>query len=153
MVMMVLRGERNLSPKARYRFERAEAEAADRRANAELVVEELVGDRDVVSQILGKDRKRKDTVEVPVEYQDAARTKNLPAKILIATPPEEACRKLRSLFAETLDTRVIALACLPKQFRTEGFLDQLTAESRTRFTNAALILVIPDWRTLVTGGL
>src|SRR5258705_258528 len=44
-----------------------------------------------------------------------------------------------------------ALACLPKQLRAEGFIDQLTPESRTRHTNAALGLVIPHWRMLVTG--
>ena len=69
------------------------------------------------------------------------------------SPVDEDCRKLRSLFGETLDTRIIALACLPKELRAERFLDQLTPENRTRLTNSALGLVIPDWRTLVTAGM
>ena len=152
MVMMVLRGDRNLSPKALYRLEQAEREAAEVRAGAERIVEELVGKRDVVSQILGKDRKKPDNKEIAVEYHDAASSKNLPASIHLARPAEEVCRKLQSLFAETLDTRVIALACLPKQLRAEWFMAQLTTDSQRRLTNAALSLVIPNWRTLATGG-
>jgi hypothetical protein len=151
MMMMVLRGDRNLSPKAVYRLEQAEREAAETRTTAERVAEGLIGHQDLVSKIVGQDGKRKDAVEIPIDYQHTARIKNLPATVLIARPTEEACRKLRSLFADTLDTRIIALACLPNQFQTEGFLDQLTAESRTRVTNTALTLVIPDWRTLVVG--
>ena len=152
MVMMVLRGKRNLSPKALYRLEQAEREAAEIRAGAERIVEELVGDRDVVSQILGWDTKKADNIEVALEYQDAVRSRNLPAKINLARPAEEVCRKLQSLFTETLDTRVIAMACLPKELRAEWFMGQLTTESQRRVTNAALSLVIPNWRTLATGG-
>ena len=152
MVMMVLRGDRNLSSKATYRLEQAEREAAELRAGAERLAEELVGKRDVVSQVLGKDRKAPDSVEIAVEYRDALHSRKLPAKIILARPTEEACRRLRSLFAETLDTRVIALVCLPEQIRAEWFLDQLTTESQRRLTNAALSLVIPNWRTLATGG-
>ena len=59
------------------------------------------------------------------------------------------CAKLRQLFAETLDTTVILLSCLPEPIRNERFLNALMADSRIRLTNAALVFVIPDWRTLV----
>jgi transcriptional regulator with XRE-family HTH domain len=149
MLMMVLRGDRRLSAKALFKLEEAEREAADRRSAAERIVEGLIGDRSVVRQMLGQNQKGKGTVEVAVEYETARPSRSLPVKISLVSPAEEDCRKLQTLFAETLDTRVIALACLPRQLRNEGFIDQLTAESRTRLTNAALGLVIPDWRTLV----
>ena len=113
-------------------------------------MENLIGDGTIASQILGQSRKGRRTVEVAVEYETTKPNRSLPVKITLVLPAEEDCCKLRTLFAETLDTRVISLACLPGQLRNEGFLDQLTEESRTRLTNAALGLVIPEWRTLVT---
>ena len=149
MVMMVLRGERNLSARALFRFEEAEREAIERRSRAQQIVEHLIGGRDVVAGILGHGRKGQGTAEVGVDYIAGGTKNRLPTAVSLAIPPEEACRKLQALFAETLDTRLIALACLPEQLRTEGYLDHLTAESRARLTNAALRLVIPNWRSLV----
>ncbi len=153
MIMMVLRGDRHLSAKALFRLEQAEGEIADSKSAAERIVEGLIGEQDVVAQILGKDTKTKKPIEIAVEYESVKPSKSFPPSIALGRPAEEDCRKLKSLFAETLDTRLIALACLPHQFRSEGFLSQLTAESRSRVTTAALGLVIPDWRTLVTGGM
>lgn len=150
MLMMVLRGDRRLSSKALFKLEQAEQEAADHRSAAQRIVESLIGEDDVIPQILGEERERRGSMEVSVQYETARPSKSLPAKVPLRPPADEDCRKLRSLFAETLDTRVIALACLPKQLRSEGFLDRLTAESRTRLTNMALGLVIPNWRILVT---
>ena len=150
MLMMVLREDRRLSSKALYKLELAEQKAADHRSAAQRIVESLIGEDDVVPQILGEERDRRGSMEVSVQYETAKTSKGLPPKLSLSSPAAEDCRKLRALFAETLDTKVIALACLPKQFRSEGFLNQLTAESRTRLTNAALSLVIPDWRSLVT---
>jgi hypothetical protein len=149
MVMMVLRGDRNLSAKTIYRLEELEHEAAARKSTAAQFVENYIGDGSVVAQLVRQGHRTGRAVEVAVEYQSATGTRSLPPKVAILLPAEEHCRKLRSFFAETLDTRVIALACLPKPLRNEGFLNTLTAESRTRLTNAALGLVIPDWRTLV----
>lgn len=150
--MMVLRGDRRLSAKAVFKLEQVEREAADRKSAAQRIVEALIGDDDVTSQILGQQQNRS-AVELPVEYERAKHAKSLPTKISLTSPAEEDCRKLRTLFAETLDTRVIALACMPKQIRSEGFLRQLTRESLTRLTNTALGLVIPDWRQLVTNSI
>jgi len=150
MLMMVLRGDRHLSAKAVFRLEQAEREAAVRKSAAQRIVESLIGGGDVVPQILGQQRKRGKVVDIAIEYETARTSKSLPAKLSLSPPVEEDCRKLRTLFAETLDTKVITLACLPKQLRSEGFLNQLTAESRTRLTNTALNLVIPDWRSLIT---
>ena len=150
MLMMVLRGDRHLSAKALFRLGQAEREAIDRKSAAQRIVETLIGGDDVVPQILGQRRKRGKIVDVAVEYETAKTSKGLPPKLSLSPPTAEHCRKLRTLFAETLDTKVIALACLPKQLRSDGFLNQLTAESRTRLTNTALGLVIPDWRSLVT---
>ncbi len=153
MVMMVLRGDRNLSAKALFRLEQAEREVTDRRSAKERMVESLIGDRDIVAQMLGKEPKNKKVVELSVEYESVRPSKSFPPTIALVRPAGEDCRKLKALFAETLDTQLIALACLPHQFRSEGFFSQLTAESRSRVTTAALGLIIPDWRTLVTGGM
>jgi transcriptional regulator with XRE-family HTH domain len=152
MLMMVLRGDRRLSTKALFRLEQTEREAADLRSAAERIVEGLIGERGLVAEVLGRGKKKQGTVEVAVEYVAGGAKARLPATVLLAAPSEEAIHKLRALFAETLDTRLIALACLPDQLRSEGYLDQLTAESKARLTNAALTLVIPDWRTLVVKG-
>lgn len=151
MLMMVLRGDRRLSLKALFKLEQAEQKSVDRRSAAQRIVESLIGDDDVVPQILGEEKERRGSMEVSVQYETARPGKSLPAKVPLRPPDNGDCRKLRSLFAETLDTRVIALACLPKRLRTEEFLHRLTAESRTRLTNTALGLVIPDWRSFVTG--
>jgi len=148
MIMMVLRGDRNLSTKALFRLEEAEREMEEQRAKASQLVEGLVGKPGMVEEILGRTRRGQGTSEVAVDYAERGVKSKLPVAILLKRPTEEACRKLRLLFAETLDTRLIALACLPEQIRTEGYVDRLTLESRARLTNAALELVMPDWRTL-----
>jgi len=150
MLMMVKNGHRNLGEKAVYQLEQAEREAEARKSAAQKIVENLIGEDEIVPQILGKHQKRKKAVDIAVQYETSKNSKSLPAKLSLSPPAEEDCRKLRVLFAETLDTKVIALACLPKQLRSDGFLNHLTTESRTRLTNAALGLVIPDWRALVT---
>jgi hypothetical protein len=153
MIMQVLRGDRQLSAKAIFRLEKVEQEAAEIKSSAEKIVEGLTGERDLVAKILGRNATRKSKVEIAVEYESAKPSRTFPSTISLSRPAEEDCRKLKSLFAETLDTRLIALACLPNEFRSEGFLAQLTAESRSRVAIAALGLIIPDWRTLVTGGM
>ena len=152
MLMMVLRGDRRLSSKPLFKLEEAERENADRRSASERIVDRYIDDQGVVPQILGQDRKGKETACIAVDYESDRTSRNLPGKVLLAAPAEQICRKLQSLFAETLDTRVIALASLPEEIRSDGFIRQLTAESRARLTKAALDLVIPDWRILVAGG-
>ena len=149
MLMMTLRGDRHLSAKALFRLQQAEKEAADGRSAAERIAEGMFGSRDVVPRVLGQ--KRAARVEVAVEYTVARSDRTLPTKVLLERPAERHCRKLSSLFGETGDTRLLALACLPTRLRSEGFLNQLSAESRMRLTKAALDLTIPDWRALVTG--
>ena len=143
-------GNRNLGAKTLFKLEEAERETAQRKSAAERLVEGLVDDRTVVSGILGRDSGKNAAKEIAVEYNTRSATKTLlPRRIALERPTEEGCRKLRALFAETLDTRMIVLACLPDQIRRERFIDQLTAESKARLTTVALSLVIPDWRTLV----
>jgi transcriptional regulator with XRE-family HTH domain len=152
-IMMVLRGDRNLSAKALFRLEEAEREVGGQRSSAEQFVEGLIGGREAIDGILGRRRKGQETAEVAVDYVASGETKSkLPVAVCLVIPSQESCRKLRSLFAETLDTRLIALACLPEQLRSESYLDLLTPASRARLTNAALGLVIPDWRTLAVTG-
>ena len=152
MIMMVLRGERNLSAKALFRLEEAESEIENQRASASRLVNGLIGGPGLVDEILGRAKKGQGTLDVAVDYAERGAKSKLPVAISLVRPTEESCRKLRMLFAETLDTRLIALACLPDQLRTEGYLDRLTAESKARVTNAALELVIPDWRTFALRG-
>jgi transcriptional regulator with XRE-family HTH domain len=151
MVMMVLRGDRRLSAKALFRLEEAERKASDQKSATERILEGLIGEPDTVARILGQPARGKGTIEVVVDYESGRSSRSLPKTIMLSAPSEAECRKLKPLFAETLDTRLIALACLPQPLRSETFLDRLTAETRARLTNAALGMVIPDWRTLVVG--
>jgi len=152
MVMMVLRGERNLSAKALFRLAEAEQEADKQRSSAKQFVEGLIGEPITVTKALGQGRQRQSTRNVTVDYLVQRSKVKLPAVISLTAPSEEACRKLRIIFTETLDTRLIALACLPEELRTEAYIDRLSAESKTRLTSAALGLVIRDWRILAVRG-
>jgi hypothetical protein len=112
MIMMVLRGDRRLSDKALFRLEQAESEVADQRSAAERFVENAIGKQDLVARVLGKDPNTKRTLEMAIEYVSVKPSKSFPPRLALVRPAEEDCRKLQSLFAETLDTRVVALACL-----------------------------------------
>ncbi len=152
MLMMVLRGDRRLSAKALFRLGEAEQEVVERRSTTERIVEGLMDRADLVAQVIGRGHKERSDVQLAVEYKAARKIRNLPTNLSLRVPGDEECRKLRSLFAATLDTKVIALSCLPREFRSEAYVAQLTLESRARLTHTALDLVIPDWRTLVIGG-
>jgi transcriptional regulator with XRE-family HTH domain len=148
MVMMVKRGERNLSPKAMYRLEHAEREVVDRKSRAERVVERLFGDKGTAARLVERESRELSRLDFKVEYRGERSAKSLPKVVTLWKPPEEGCAKLRQLFSQTMDTMVILLACLSDTLRSENYLSQLTADSRVRLTNAALSLVIPEWRTL-----
>jgi len=149
MLMMVKRGERNLSAKALYRLEQAESEAAERRSRAERVVEALIADEGTAAELIERESRKLTKLDFKVDYASAHAAKTLPKEVPLWKPPEEGCAKLRQLFAQTMDTVVIVLACLPETLRSEKFLSQLTPDSRVRLTNAALSFVIPEWRNLV----
>ena len=151
MLMMVKRGKRNLSEKAIFRLEQAELEAADRRSRAERVVEGMLAGEGRAADLTEREVRKVTRLDFNVEYSSGRSAKVLPREITLWKPPEEGCAKLRELFAQTIDTVVILLACLPQSLRSEKFLNRLTAESRIRLTNGALNLVIPDWRNLVAG--
>jgi len=86
-----------------------------------------------------------------VEYCDGPNANSLPTQIALVRPSPEACAKLRQLFAETLDTRMVLLACLPRDVRSDRYVARMTAESRARLTRSALDIVIPKWRNHVAG--
>jgi transcriptional regulator with XRE-family HTH domain len=151
MLMMVKRGHRNLSPKSLYRLEQAELEVADRKSQAQRVVEGLLTDKGTAEQLVGREDRNRKKLDVRVDYASARRTKACPTLISLRRPSADGCGKLRELFAQTLDTTVILLSCLPVSLRSDTYLAQLTADSRSRLTNAALELVIADWRILVAG--
>jgi hypothetical protein len=152
MLMMVLRGDRRLSAKALFRFEETEQEVVERRSTTERIVEGLIDRDDLVAKVTGRGQSRRKSVQLAVEYKIIRTVRKLPTNLSLTVPGDEECRKLRYLFGATLDTKVIALSCLPREFRSEAFIAQLTVESRARLTHTALDLVIPDWRTMVNGG-
>ena len=148
MVMMVKRGERKLSQKAMYRLEQAEREVVDRKSRVERVVEQLFGDKGTAAELVERESREPTRLDFKVEYRAERSAKSLPKVVTLWKPPQESCAKLRQLFSQTMDTVVILLACLSDALRSENYLSQLTAESRVRLTNAALSLVVPEWRTL-----
>ena len=148
MLTMVLSGHRRLSAKAMYRLDESEKKAAQKRSGAEAIVEDLLDDKGSAKGLIeraGKGGK----VDLPLEYKPARGRKALPDRVTLTRPPEQGCAKLQRLFAETHDTSMLVLACLPETLRSEGFLGRLAEHSRVRLTNAALDLVIPGWRTVV----
>ena len=148
MLMMVKNGQREFSEKALYRLDRAEQEIAERKSRAERVVEGLLADEGTAAQVVEREFRKTTGVDFQVEYSSPRAAKSLSKNITLWRPPEQGCAKLRQLFTETMDTAVVLLACLPETLRSEKFLSKLNADSRMRLTNAALGLVIPEWRTL-----
>lgn len=149
LLMMVKSGSRNLSEKTLYRLSRLEKEIESRKSGAERVVEGLINDEGSASNLIdGKHRKSR-LLTARVEYHAGPNANSLPIQITLVKPSPEACTKLRQLFAETLDTRMVLLACLPLDVRSDTYVARLTAESRTRLTRWALDIVIPQWRNQV----
>jgi len=149
MIMMVQRGDRRLSAKALYRLEEAEREVARRKTSAERAVEGLLGAQGAGGDWSKSVSLKGGTIEFAVAYSSARARKSLPTRVTLRRPPAEGCAKLRQLFAQTMDTAMVLLACLPEILRSEKFLGELSADSRMRLTTEALGLVMPDWRSLV----
>jgi len=67
--------------------------------------------------------------------------------IKLLRPSPEGCRRLRALFAATLDVRLVLMACLPPDHRTEAFVELLKQTSLSRLQSASLELVFgEEWR-------
>ena len=67
------------------------------------------------------------------------------------------CRRLRRLYADTLDAQIVLLACLPSANRTASFLALLTPATMSRLQRASLQLAFGErWRSkladLAVGG-
>jgi hypothetical protein len=94
---------------------------------------------------------------VSLDYMDERRGRGLPQSIKLGRPLEEGCRRLQKLYADTLDSRIVLLACLPPVQRTEAFLSLLTPATLSRLQSASLASVFgEEWRsklaTLAVGG-
>ena len=148
MLMMVKNGSRNLSEKALYRLDRFEKEIEDRKSEAERVAERLINDEGLAADLI---RGKHQSLTARVEYHSGPNANSLPNQITLVKPSIDACKRLRQLFAETLDTRVVLLACLPVDIRSDTYIARLTSESRARLTRRALDLVIPQWRNQAAG--
>jgi hypothetical protein len=123
----------------------------DRKRGAAHVIKKLLNDGASPVEPVGRESEKVTKVRVLVSYANPRSAKALPNPMVLLKPTEEGCKQLRKLFADTLDTRVILLACLPNSIRSESFLSQLTVDSRSKLTNKALDLVLPDWRSLAAG--
>src|ERR1044072_5670943 len=88
MIMMVKRGERNLSPKARYRLEQAEHELADRRSRAERVVEVMLAGEGRAADLIEREVRKSTRLDLNVEYSSGRAPKVLPREITLWKPPE-----------------------------------------------------------------
>lgn len=148
-IMAIKGGRRRLSEKALYRLEMFEREIAERKSRAERIVDGLLAGEGAATPVVERELKNATKVTLRVEYSNPRAAKSLPKDITLWRPPEHGSEKLRQLFGQTVDVAVILLACLPETQRGEKFLSKLTTNSRVRLTNAALSLVIPEWRRLV----
>jgi hypothetical protein len=89
---------------------------------------------------------------IPLDYTDARRGRGLPHAIKLVRPSEEGCKRLQKLFADTLDARIVLLACLPPGHRTEAFVGLLTAATVSRLQSASLELAFgKEWRSKLAG--
>ncbi len=147
-VMAVKAQTRSLGPKALYRLGEAERKAAARRSAAEQVVDGLLKGEGSARELVQMATRRKAGQGISVDYVDARRARALPEAIKLMRPSEEGCRRLRKLFADTLDSRIVLLACLPPDHRAEAFVELLTPATVSRLQSASLELVFGgEWRS------
>jgi transcriptional regulator with XRE-family HTH domain len=147
-IMAVKAQTRSLGPKALYQLEEAERKAAARRSAAERVADGLISGEGGARELVQMATRRKTGQGILVDYIDARRARALPEAIKLARPSEEGCRRLRKLFADTLDARIVLLACLPPDNRAEAFVGLLTPASVSRLQSASLELVFgAEWRS------
>jgi transcriptional regulator with XRE-family HTH domain len=147
-IMAVKSQNRSLGPKALYRLEEAERAAAERRSNAEQVVESLLEGEGSARDLIENVTSRRAGQGVPVHYVDARRGRGLPQTIKLVRPSGEGCRRLQKLYADTLDSSIVLLGCLPPDQRTEAFLGLLTPATRSALQSASLELVFgEEWRS------
>jgi len=156
-IMAVKARTRSLGPKALYRLEEAEREAAERRSAAEKVAESLIEGESSARHLIERATRRRAGQGTPLDYIDARRSRGLPQTTKLVRPTDDGCRRLRKLYADTLDTRIVLLACLPPNQRTEAFLGLLTPATVSRLQSASLELVFgKEWRSklaeLAVGG-
>ena len=147
-IMAVKAQTRSLGPKALYRLEEAERKAAARRSATEQVVDGLLSGEGSARELVQMATRRKAGQGIFVEYTDARRARALPQAIKLVRPSEEGCRRLRKLFGDTLDARIVLLACLPPGHRAEAFVGLLTPAAMSRLQSASLELVFGvEWRS------
>ena len=147
-IMAVKAQTRNFGPKALYQLEEAERKAAARRSAAERVADGLISGEGGARELVQLATRRKAGQGILVDYVDARRARALPQAIKLVRPSEEGCRRLRKLFADTLDARIVLLACLPPDHRAEAFVGLLTPAAVSRLQSASLELVFgAEWRS------
>jgi len=147
-IMAVKAQTRSLGPKALYRLDEAEREALARKSAAERVVEGLLSDEGSARKLVELATRKSAGRGIPVEYIDGRRGKALFHAIKLVRPSEEGCRRIRRLYADTLDAQIVLLACLPPANRTESFVALLTPATKSRLQAASLELVFgKEWRS------
>lgn len=151
MLMMVKRKRRNLSQRVLNRLEQIEREFAEQRSFSERIADGLLAGEGTASELVEREMKDATVTRRHVGYRSPQKGRLLPKNVRLLKPTEEQCKRLRRLFAETMDVAVILLACLPEELRSEKYVARLTPDARIRLNRAALTLVIPNWRTLAAG--
>lgn len=150
--MMVKSGKRGFSARALYRLEQVESEIAERKGKAARIVDGLLAGEGTALELVEREFKNRGKKTLHVEYSDARAANSLPKELTLRKPSDEHCAQVSRIFGQTLNVTVVALACLPKNLRGEKYLSSLTPDSRIRLNNAALSLVIPDWKSLAAAG-
>ncbi len=151
MLMMVKRGERQLSNKVMVRLEWAEVEAGIKPESEISEAAREIGRkvRPIHPEIAINDVE-KGFLEIKPEYSPDAPTEALPATIILKTPRREATRQLMVILAKSFDFDIVLLSCLEPKIRSEEFLDQLDIASRQFLRDAAMTLVFGlGWRSMV----
>jgi transcriptional regulator with XRE-family HTH domain len=146
-IMAVKAQTRKLSPRALFRLEEAERKATARRSAAEQVANTLINEEGSGRELVKIANRSMGGQRISLEYIDARRGRALPQTIKLLRPSPEGCRRLRVLFAATLDVRMVLMACLPPDHRTEPFVGLLKQTTVSRLQSASLELVFGrEWR-------
>ena len=125
MLMQVRSGIRHMSALALSRFEAAE-EAAQIELRARRVVDDLLEDKGTARDLIEKQRREIELVEMPLRYRRVSGVAGLPQKIGLRHLSAEERERLILLFRRTLEPRILILACIQEGQRDERILPALT---------------------------
>lgn len=89
-------------------------------------------------------------VEIDVNYGPGVKATDLPRRIKVSRPEADAIETITKVLADTWEVKIAVIACLPRAWATEDYLQMLSTKSYLAIQSVALTFILGDrWRTLL----